>query len=157
MSITARSDEPQWLAAPEQQAWRGYRRMITLLEARIARDLTQQSGLSMPDYEVLSNLSEAEDHRQRLSGLAGRMLWSQSRMSHHISRMEKRGLVAREQVPDDGRGAWLVLTECGMQALVEAAPGHVASVRRHLIDLLDDRQIKTLAQITFTVVEHLDQ
>jgi DNA-binding MarR family transcriptional regulator len=145
----------RWLDEAEMRAWLGYRRMFLLLNAAVNRDLANDSGLSEPDYDVLSNLSAAPDNRGRLTELAARMLWSQSRLSHHISRMEQRGLVTREAAPDDGRGSVVVLTKAGRTAIEKAAPQHVESVRRHIIDLLSPAQLKALGDIAETVVEHL--
>jgi DNA-binding MarR family transcriptional regulator len=147
----------KWLSEDEQRAWRGYLHMRTLLTAQIGRDLADDSGLSDPDYTVLSNLSEAEGHRWRLNELAARMLWSKSRLSHHIDRMQERGLVAREDCVTDGRGAFVVLTTNGLRAIRAAAPSHVASVRRHFIDLLTPAEIDTLATIAGKVVDHLGE
>jgi DNA-binding MarR family transcriptional regulator len=147
----------QWLTDAEMRAWMGYRRMFLLLNAAVNRDLARDSGLSEPDYDVLSNLSSAPDHRGRLSELAARMLWSQSRLSHHISRMEQRGLVRREDCESDARGSVIVLTKQGLRTLEEAAPQHVESVRRHIIDALSPAQIKALGDITETVVSHLGE
>jgi DNA-binding MarR family transcriptional regulator len=146
---------PRWLDPAEDRAWRGYRRMRALLDLQINRDLARDAGLSEPDYDVLSNLSETEGYRWRLSDLAARMLWSKSRLSHHLTRMQQRGLVTREDCPEDGRGAVVVLTEGGLRAIQAAAPDHVASVRRHLIDLLSSDQIAALGDITETVLSHL--
>jgi DNA-binding MarR family transcriptional regulator len=85
------------------------------------------------------------------------MLWSQSRLSHHISRMEQRGLVRREECESDARGSVVVLTEEGLHTIEQAAPHHVASVRRHIIDVLSPEQIKALGDITETVVSHLGE
>ena len=147
--------EPLWLDDAEARAWRGYIRMRTLLHAQIVRDLAREAGLSGPDYDVLSNVSEAEGRRSRLGDLAARMAWSKSRLSHHITRMEQRGLVTREDCTSDGRGAFVVLTDAGLRAIQAAAPGHVASVRRHFIDLLSREQLDALAEITRTVVRRL--
>jgi DNA-binding MarR family transcriptional regulator len=147
--------EPRWLTDTEQNAWRGYRRMRLLLDAQIARDLAYDSGLSMPDYDVLSALSSTPAHRRRLTKLAERMLWSKSRLSRHIGRMEQRGLVTREECPGDARGAMIVLTAGGLRAIEEAAPDHVESVRRHFIDLLTPDQVDALAAISKTVLVHL--
>ena len=141
----------------EARAWRGYQRMRTLLTAQLGRDLSHDSDLSEPDYTVLSNLSEAEGHRWRLNELSARMLWSKSRLSHHIARMEERGLVTREECATDGRGAFVVLTRQGMRAIERAAPSHVASVRRNLIDLLTPAEIDALAAISQKVVAHLSR
>ena len=146
---------PRWLDETEDRAWRGYRRMRTLLDARILHDLAGEAGLSGPDYDVLSHVSEAPGRRARLGELAERMAWSKSRLSHHLTRMERRGLVARQDCPSDGRGAFVVLTEAGFRVIQAAAPGHVASVRRHFIDLLSRDQLDVLTRITDTVVGHL--
>jgi DNA-binding MarR family transcriptional regulator len=146
--------EPRWLDESEARAWRGYRRLRTLLDLEISRDLARDSGLSDPDYDVLSNLSETESCRLRLTELATHMRWSPSRTSHHIARMEQRGLVRREETPDDGRGAVVVLTDAGWKAIEAAAPLHVESVRRHLIDVLSPKQIAALGDIAESVIAH---
>jgi DNA-binding MarR family transcriptional regulator len=101
----------------------------------------------MPDYLVLSSLSEAPSRRHRLTELAARMQWSPSRLSHHVSRMEQRGLVQRADCADDLRGAVIVLTDAGWAAIEAAAPDHVASVRRHLIDQLSAEDLQALIRI----------
>ncbi|SCL61618.1 MarR family winged helix-turn-helix transcriptional regulator [Micromonospora chersina] len=148
-------DAPRWLDAREARAWRGYRRMRRLLDLELARELMQDAGLSEPDYDVLSDLSETPDQRLRLSELADRMLWSRSRLSHHLARMQQRGLVTREEHPSDGRGSIVVLTPAGRAAIEAAAPGHVAAVRRHLIDLLTPEEIDVLGALTQRVVDRL--
>jgi DNA-binding MarR family transcriptional regulator len=116
----------RWLTDDEQRAWRAYLRMVLLVDAAIARELVRDSGLSMPDYHVLAALSEADDHRRRLTDLAARMTWSPSRLSHHVTRMEQRGLVTRADCNEDARGAFVVLTARGWDAITAAAPDHVA-------------------------------
>ena len=145
----------RWLTAPQERAWRRYRRMRTLLDLQIARDLNKDSGLSETDYDVLSTLSEKPDGRWRARDLAAQLLWSTSRLAHHVGRMEQRGLVARQPCPGDARGALISLTEQGRAALERAAPPHVASVRRHIIDLLTPGEIAALDTIAEKVVTHL--
>jgi DNA-binding MarR family transcriptional regulator len=147
--------EPRWLTDREAAAWRGYRRMRRLLDLELSRQLQRDAGLSEADYDVLSDLSEAAGQRLRLTELAGRMLWSTSRLSHHLTRMQQRGLVAREECPTDRRGAVVVLTAGGRQAIEEAAPGHVAAVRRHLVDQLTGDEVAALESLTRRVVAHL--
>ncbi|MEU8072484.1 MULTISPECIES: MarR family transcriptional regulator [unclassified Micromonospora] len=148
-------DEPRWLDEQEDRAWRGYRRMRRLLDLELARELMQDAGLSEPDYDVLSDLSETPEQRLRLSELADRMLWSRSRLSHHISRMQQRGLVTREECATDGRGSVVVLTPAGRRAVEAAAPGHVAAVRRHLIDRLTPAEVSALGTLSQRVIGHL--
>lgn len=154
-SRPAAAAAPRWLTDREQRAWMGYRRMRTLLDLQLARDLNRDSGLSEPDYDVLSTLTESADARWRAGDLAERLSWSTSRLTHHVNRMQARGLVAREPCQDDGRGAVVFLTDAGWAALREAAPPHVRSVREHFIDLLTDEQIDALAAISTTVIAHL--
>ena len=145
----------RWLTAPQERAWRRYRRMRTLLDLQLARDLSKDSGLSETDYDVLSTLSEKPEGRWRARDLAAQLLWSTSRLAHHVGRMEQRGLVARQPCPGDARGALVSLTEQGRAALGQAAPLHVASVRRHIIDLLTPGEIATLDTIAGKVIAHL--
>ncbi|MEV7329233.1 MarR family transcriptional regulator [Micromonospora sp. NPDC093244] len=147
----------RWLDEREDRAWRGYRRMRRLLDLELARELTQDAGLSEPDYDVLSDLSETPQGRLRLSELADRMLWSRSRLSHHLTRMQQRGLVTREECPDDARGAIVVLTPAGRDAIEAAAAGHVTAVRQHFLDLLTPAEVEALGAFTHRVVDHLAQ
>ena len=129
--------------------------MTELLRAACARDLQDQSGLSDADYGVLVTLSEAGGGRMRTGELAATLVWSMSRASHQLRRMEDRGLVVRETCDVDGRGTEVVITRTGRAALRRAAPAHVESVRRHFIDLLSPRELITLGSIAERVVEHL--
>ena len=147
----------KWLTPHEDRAWRAYRRMQAVLPAQLARDLGRDSGLTDPDYEVLSTLSEQPGDRWQLRDLAAKMLWSRSRLSHHIARMEHRGLVSREDDPDDGRGCMIILTAAGMRALEKAAPHHLTSVREHFIDLLTADELTALTEIAERVVQRLAQ
>jgi DNA-binding MarR family transcriptional regulator len=146
---------PRWLTTPQERAWRRYRRMRMLLDLQITRDLHQDSGLSAADYDVLSTLSEKPDGCWRARDLAAQLLWSTSRLAHHVGRMEQRGLVARQPCADDARGALISLTEQGQVTLRKAAPPHVASVRRHMIDLLTAEEVAALDAIAGKVITHL--
>jgi DNA-binding MarR family transcriptional regulator len=129
--------------------------MRTLLDLQIARDLNRDSGLSETDYDVLSTLSERPGNRWRARDLAAQLLWSTSRLAHHVGRMEQRGLVARQPCADDARGALISLTEQGQATLRKAAPPHADSVRRHLIDLLTAEEVAALDVIAGKVITHL--
>lgn len=131
--------------------------MTLLVDSAVARELTRDTGLSMPDYTVLSALSEADDHRRRLTELAGRMQWSASRLSHHVTRMEQRGLVTRADCTEDLRAAYVVLTEPGWQAIKAAAPDHVRSARAHLIDVLTPEELTMLATVGEKVAAHFGE
>lgn len=141
------ADGVRWLTDAEQCAWRAYLEMQALLAAQINRDLQVASGLSSADFTVLVTLSEHPDGRVRVLELARGMQWEKSRLSHQLSRMQQRGLVERSQCDADRRGAWIVLTPTGREALEAAAPSHVASVRRYLFDALTAEQVAVLDTI----------
>ncbi|HVM14428.1 MAG TPA: MarR family transcriptional regulator [Egibacteraceae bacterium] len=145
---------PRWLDEREARAWRGYNRMRVELTARLNREL-MASGLSGADYEVLVNLSEVPGERLRVLELGAAMRWEKSRLSHHLTRMAARGLVEREECPTDARGSFVVLTEAGRQAIESAAPAHVESVRRYVVDALTVGQLDALAEISDTVLGRL--
>ncbi|SFO38790.1 MULTISPECIES: MarR family winged helix-turn-helix transcriptional regulator [Actinomadura] len=136
----------RWLSPDEERAWRAFRRMMIAVQTGTARDLSR-AGLSEPDYEVLSTLSERPDHAGTLHEQAAKMGWSRSRLSRHATRMEARGLIRREPDPADGRGCVLVLTEHGLDTLTDAAPAHLESVRHHFIDRLAPEDLTALEHI----------
>jgi DNA-binding MarR family transcriptional regulator len=129
--------------------------MRTLLDLQIARDLKHDSELSEPDYDVLSTLSESPDGSWRARDFAARLLWSTSRLAHQVGRMEQRGLVTRRGLDEDGRGAVVELTPHGRAVLRAAAPAHVESVRRNLLDLLTPSDLKALDRIAAKVIDRL--
>jgi DNA-binding MarR family transcriptional regulator len=140
------ANEPKWLNPREMKAWRSYiiasRRLLEALESDL-----DGHDLSMPDYEVLAQLSDAPDRRMRMSELAEISMLSKSRLSHRMKVMEKSGWVRREVCPDDKRGSFAVMTEKGWRAIVKAAPDHVASVRNRFVDNLTLKEQEELAKI----------
>ncbi len=126
-----------------------------LLPDRINRDLQEQHGLTGTDYQILVELSEHPDRRVRMSALADLTLMSRSRLSHQIDRMARAGLVTREVCPQDGRGMYAALTEHGWNTIVAAAPDHVESVRRHLLDRLTPEQFRAFGEACIIVAEGL--
>jgi DNA-binding MarR family transcriptional regulator len=136
----------KWLNATEQQAWRSWIAMRTLLDDQLNRELQERHGLSLSDYEILVRLSEAPERRLRMSDLAAATLASRSRLSHQIDRLETAGIVQRMTCPEDRRGSFAALTEHGWQTLVAAAPDHVAGVRRHFVDVLGTDAFTRLGQ-----------
>lgn len=148
---------PQWLTDDEQRAWRGLLQMTSRLDARLNRDLQQSSGLSLADYDVLVLLTEASDGRLRVFEIADDLQWEQSRLSHHLARMERRGLVAREECTTDRRGAFVVLTSAGRTAIEKAAPAHVATVRQLVFDGLSAEQVISLESTVKQVLSRLGE
>ncbi|GAA4114642.1 MULTISPECIES: MarR family transcriptional regulator [Streptomyces] len=143
-----------WLSDDEQCAWRTYLDVNRMLTYQMEKDL-QPFGLTNNDYEILVNLSESADKRMRMSDLAAATLQSKSRLSHQITRMETAGLVRRENCESDRRGLFAVLTEQGAETMEKVAPHHVASVRRHFIDLLSSGALADLRESLTPVAEHL--
>lgn len=138
-------------------AWRGLIETTQLLFTQLERELTRQHGLSMADYEILVRLSERPDRAMRMTELAHTTLASKSRLSHQVSRMEARGLLARKVCPTDGRGASAVLTDAGFALLEQAAPDHLRGVREHLFDQLTAKDIAALGGLTERANAHLGE
>jgi DNA-binding MarR family transcriptional regulator len=147
---------PTWLTDGEQRSWRAYLRAQTMLAVQLARQLQADSGLSMPEYEVLVHLSEAPEEQLRPFQLGSDLGWEQSRMSHQLSRMARRGFVSREECPGDARGALVVLTEAGRDAIRAAAPGHAAAVRRLVFDPLDAAQTAAFGSVFEAMIDAAD-
>ncbi|MCZ2836740.1 MarR family winged helix-turn-helix transcriptional regulator [Modestobacter sp. VKM Ac-2985] len=145
----------RWLDPDEQRAWRAWLYSWMLLDDRLDRELTRETGISHAYYEILVQLSETEGRQLRMSELAERCLSSRSRLSHAVSRLEERGWVRRQVCPDDGRGQLAVLTDEGFAALEGAAPVHVESVRSHLFDQLSPEQVAAMRDIGETLLRHL--
>jgi DNA-binding MarR family transcriptional regulator len=155
MSSQESTAEPRWLDAGEQKAWRAWLYSTLLLQDRLDRELTRETGISHAYYEILVQLSEAPGRSLRMSQLAERSLSSRSRLSHAVSRLEERGWVRRQMCEEDGRGQLAVLTDDGFAALAAAAPVHVEGVRTHLFDQLDPQQVAALRDIGETLLGHL--
>lgn len=145
----------RWLTEEEQRAWRGLLQMTSQLNARANRLLLQEYGISLADYEVLVALSEAPEGQLRVFEVADALAWEQSRVSHQLARMQRRGLITREGCATDARGAFAVLTTAGRAAIVRAAPAHVEQVRQLVFDELSHEQVSALTEITTRVLDRL--
>jgi DNA-binding MarR family transcriptional regulator len=139
------SSGTSWLDSEEQQIWRLLLRVHARLITRLDADLEQAHGIGLADYDVLVQLSEAPDGSLRMAELAGRLQLSPSGLTRRIDSMVRRGLVAREPCRSDGRGSFAVLTAKGLSVVQEAAPTHVAGVRRYLFDTLERSSLARLA------------
>jgi DNA-binding MarR family transcriptional regulator len=137
-------DSVRWLDDQEQQVWRAYLDVMRLLMERLQKQTSDESGMSLGEYEVLVQLSEAPDRQLRMSQLADRIVHSRSRLTHTVGRMEQRGLVRRQPCEEDGRGVLCTLTDTGFDELVKAAPGHVEAVRSALFDPLTADDVAAL-------------
>lgn len=145
------SEEPaaaRWLAADEQRAWRAFLRAAATVDEALDRQLQRDAGMPHAYYQVLAMLSESAGRTLRMSELAQITTSSASRLSHAVARLEEKGWVRRERHPTDRRGALAVLTDAGWDALVAAAPGHVAAVRAAVFDRLEPEQVAQLRAIS---------
>ena len=150
-------DSP-WLTDEQQRVWRRWLAVNDQLPAALHRELQADSDLSLQDFDVLVQLTDAVEGRVRVSELATALRWERSRLSHHVKRMEGRGLVRREECADDGRGAFVVLTAAGRAAIERAAPGaraHGAPARLRRAD--PTRSSRRSAAITGKVLTQLER
>jgi DNA-binding MarR family transcriptional regulator len=146
----------RWLTADEQRAWRAYLDSTIRLVDALDRQLQHDADMPHAYYEILVRLSESDGRTLRMSELAAATHSSRSRLSHAVSRLEERGWVERRDCPTDRRGQLAALTEVGFAVLEAAAPGHVAAVRRLVIDRLTPEQLHQLATIAETIIEATD-
>lgn len=138
MSTTEISDE-EWMA------WRGYRRLAALITGRIARDISEATGLSDQDFMILMELSKSPHAELLQRELQETIEWDKSRLSHQLSRMSSRGLVQRNRKSSSGITAGI--TDAGRLLLDKALPVHAASVRRNFLDLLTPDDLPELIAI----------
>lgn len=141
----------------ELRTWREFIETVEALSWRLASRLQSESSLSPGDYQVLLALSEADGHRMRPSEIAALIGWERSRLSHHLGRMEKRGLISRDPCAADGRGAEVVLTRDGSDCFRRATIPHLRAVRELFIDALSPQQLAAAEDIARTLRRHLDQ
>jgi DNA-binding MarR family transcriptional regulator len=149
-------DEPRWLTAEQQCAWRKFAAVFTVLPAALDTQLQRDAELTHFGYWVLAMLSESPNHSLRMSDLAVRSYASLSRVSHVVARLEEHGWVRRQPAPDDRRSIVAELTDAGHDKIVGSAPGHVETVRSLVFDALSDEQVARLNEICRAMLERLD-
>lgn len=135
----------RWLSADQQLVWRSYLDAVARIDQHLDERL-RPFGLDLGEYEILVRLSESDGRRMRMSDLADAARQSRSRLTHTVSRMEKKALILRTPCPDDRRGVIAQLTDAGVDLLTEAAPEHVASVRDVFIDVVDPADFAALGR-----------
>lgn len=141
--------------ARELKTWRDFVETGDELRALLASRLLAESDLSTADYSVLLALSEADGKRIRSSELADHVGWERSRLSHHLGRMESRGLVRREKCLTDSRGSEIVLSESGASQFRRASAPHLRAVQELFIDALDDDLLAKVDDVTRALRAHL--
>jgi DNA-binding MarR family transcriptional regulator len=150
------STDVRWLTAQQERLWRRWLTLNARLTATLHKELHDDAGLSMPDYEVLVHLTDNPQGQIRVADLARLLQWERSRISHHATRMQQRHLVQRVECAEDGRGAFIVITPQGRAAIEQAAPGHVNTVRRLVFDALSPEEVDAFATIIDKTLAQLD-
>ncbi|GAB2610534.1 MarR family winged helix-turn-helix transcriptional regulator [Kribbella endophytica] len=140
-------DEPRWLDEQEKAAWTGLISLVLLLPGKLESPLRQEHGITLFEYLVLSHLSEAPQRKLRMGELAFLASGSLSRLSNVVKRCEQRGWIVRTPDPADGRYTLAELTDAGFDLVQQAAPTHLRSVRRTVLDSLNPTDQKALARI----------
>jgi DNA-binding MarR family transcriptional regulator len=147
--------ETRWLDERQQHLWRSYLRMNQELYALLGARHVSESGISPADYAVLVALSEEPGGTIRARALGRELGWDRSRLSHHLSRMERRGSVGREECEEDARGLMVRITPEGRRAIEAAAPAHDEAVQRHFFDLLSSDEVDELTDVFDRVLDNL--
>ncbi|WP_435736882.1 MarR family transcriptional regulator [Cellulosimicrobium sp. PMB13] len=148
--------EPRWLDEAQLDAWKRLVAVVELLPGVLDAQLQRDADLSHFEYYVLAMLSEAPDRTLRMTHLASATNATLPRLSHVVARLEKRGLVERLPCPEDRRATNAHLTDDGWEKVVATAPGHVATVRDHVVDALTDEQVTQLDDIASAILERVD-
>lgn len=140
------ADDSPWLTPRQQQIWRAWMSMQDRLPTALNRQLASSSALSQSDYAVLVCLSEADEGRLRVTDLAARIGWERSRLSHQLRRMAERGLLARQDCPEDGRVSYAGITASGLEAIRSSAPGHARAVRSLVFEGADEDELAAVVR-----------
>jgi DNA-binding MarR family transcriptional regulator len=154
--MAARAAARQRLTVRELAIWRSLLDTTAELRRVLGAKL-QASGLSPADYQVLLALREADGTRLRSSELAAIIEWERSRLSHHLGRMEQRGLIRRDDCATDSRGAEVSLTESGAAAFRRAGAPHLRAIKQHFADALTSEQLEALADVLQSLQRHLQR
>ncbi len=149
-------EETHWLSTDEMSAWRKFVAVVELLPGALDSQLQRDADLSHFEYFVLAMLSESPRHTLRMTELSSETNSTLPRLSHVVSRLEKRGLVKRSLCPEDRRATNATLTQAGWEKVVATAPGHVGAVRDNVIDPLDASDIADLDRIMSRMLVRLD-
>ncbi len=128
----------------EQSAWGGFLGSYAKLNRIIEEDLQAHSHITHVEFEVLLRLSWSENHRMRIQDLAAESILTRSGVSRVVERLEKAGLVIREEAPEDRRGAYAILTEAGAERYQIAAQKHSECVRKNFTSKFSQAELETM-------------
>lgn len=148
--------EERPISAEQERIWRRYYLMQAQLMGELNRELTRTSGLSAAEYEVMVALWEADRNTLRARDLRWALAWEKSRLSHQLRRMEQRGFVVRDDCAEDSRGAVITLTRAGLKSIKTAECARMNAVRKHFVGVVSDDQLRTLGELSETVLANLE-
>jgi DNA-binding MarR family transcriptional regulator len=151
MTTTA-PPQARWLNDDQQRVWRAWLLGSAVLNERLDAQL-REHDLDLAEYEILVTLSEASDRQLRMAELADAVHQSRSRLTHTVTRMEKRGLIERTTCPVDRRGVWANLTDAGVRLLDDAAPSHVECVRHNFVDAVDPKDYAAVGRAMRAILD----
>ena len=156
LGASATATAQRAVSASEWGVWRDFLAMQRQLDRELERQLQRDAGLSGSDYAVLITLREAPDRRLRGRDLGELLAWEKSRVSHQVSRMEARGLVERQECPEDGRGNWIVITPEGSRTVLRAMRDHGTTLRKYFLDVVKPEELEMLQALSKRVLETID-
>lgn len=145
-------DLSPWLDADELVTWLAWLRLSTDVPTALGRRMQEESDLSLQDFDVLIQLADVPGGSLTIGELAEAVHWERSRLSHHVKRMEGRGLVLRENSAEDGRISFVSLTKLGQKTLDRAIPAHIDAVRQYFFGELTARELATLKSLTMKML-----
>jgi DNA-binding MarR family transcriptional regulator len=145
------------VVTPEEwDVWRTFHSMRRKLDLALERQLQRDADISAADFGILGALFEAPNRQLRARDLGRRLSWEKSRISHQVSRMEKRGLLERRECETDLRGSWIGLTNDGTRAVLGAMRDHAATLRRYFFDVLDPAELEAFKAISNRVIDVIE-
>jgi DNA-binding MarR family transcriptional regulator len=144
------------ISANEWDVWRTFTTMRRQLDLALEQQLQRDAGISRPDFEVLITIFEAPERQLRVRELVDRLGWEKSRVSHQVTRMERRGLVERSECDTDGRGSWVGLTHNGRRAVLGSMRDHASTIRRYFFDVLTPDELETVSATSHRVLDAID-
>jgi DNA-binding MarR family transcriptional regulator len=139
-------DNMSELNEDEMQLWNMWKGSFKRIFGRVVKEMSEHTGLSEGDFGVLDRLVQFGEGKLRQQELADSMDWDKSRLSHHLTRMEKRGLVLRKPLDTD-RGVQIIITSAGRSALEAALPVVSKAIRRHFLSQLTDQDMESIASL----------
>jgi len=151
--MSERAKQAGSLSSDQVELWRSFYTMRRKLDRALDLQLQRESGVSSSEYEILLSLNEAPKRQLRIKDIAGTIGWEKSRVSHLVTRMERRGLLNRTDCEVDGRGSWIGLTTLGRRTIIGATRGHTDAIRRYFFDALTPQQTTAIAELSPHVIE----